>query len=90
MREVLSIHIGQAGVQMGNGCWELYCMEHGIQPDGLMADNDKIDDDSFNCFFSQTGVGKYVPRAIFMDLETTVIGMDRDKKQFSLTTWDSR
>ena len=21
----------QAGVQMGNACWELYCMEHGIQ-----------------------------------------------------------
>ena len=24
MREVISIHIGQAGVQMGNACWELY------------------------------------------------------------------
>jgi tubulin alpha len=26
MREVISIHIGQAGVQMGNACWELYCL----------------------------------------------------------------
>eukprot|EP00955_Chlamydomonas_euryale_P118767 366558-Chlamydomonas_euryale.AAC.28 len=34
MREVLSIHIGQAGCQVGNACWELYCLEHGIQPDG--------------------------------------------------------
>ena len=34
MREVISIHIGQAGVQVGNACWELYCLEHGIQPDG--------------------------------------------------------
>ena len=34
MREVISIHIGQAGVQMGNACWELYCLEHGIMPDG--------------------------------------------------------
>ena len=32
MREVISIHIGQAGVQVGNACWELYCLEHGIQP----------------------------------------------------------
>ena len=23
MREVMSIHIGQAGCQMGNACWEL-------------------------------------------------------------------
>lgn len=33
MREVISIHIGQAGVQTGNSCWELYCLEHGIQPE---------------------------------------------------------
>ena len=36
MRECLSIHVGQAGVQMGNSCWELYCLEHGLQPDGTM------------------------------------------------------
>ncbi|KAF6776127.1 hypothetical protein AHF37_04123 [Paragonimus kellicotti] len=34
MRECVSLHVGQAGVQMGNACWELYCLEHGIQPDG--------------------------------------------------------
>ncbi len=37
MREVLSIHIGQAGIQIGNACWELYCLEHGIQPDGQVS-----------------------------------------------------
>ena len=31
MRECISIHIGQAGIQVGNACWELYCLEHGIQ-----------------------------------------------------------
>lgn len=36
MREIISIHIGQAGIQVGNSCWELYCLEHGIQPDGMM------------------------------------------------------
>ena len=24
MREVISVHVGQAGVQIGNNCWELY------------------------------------------------------------------
>ena len=33
MREVISVHIGQAGIQTGNSCWELYCLEHGIQPE---------------------------------------------------------
>jgi hypothetical protein len=36
MREIISIHIGQAGIQVGNACWELYCLEHGIEPDGTM------------------------------------------------------
>ena len=77
MREVISVHIGQAGVQLGNACWELYCLEHGITPDGLMPvdDNDE-NDDSFNTFFYETGNGKHIPRAIFVDLEPTVIGKD--------------
>ena len=33
-----------------------------------------IEDDSYNTFFSETGTGKHVPRAIFIDLEPTVIG----------------
>ena len=76
MREVISLHIGQAGVQMGSACWELYCLEHGIQPDGQMPTDDStgIADDSFNTFFSETGAGKHVPRAVFIDLEPSVIG----------------
>ena len=42
MREVISLHIGQAGVQLGNACWELYCLEHGIQPDGQMPSDKTI------------------------------------------------
>jgi len=75
MREVISIHIGQAGVQMGNACWELYCLEHGIHPDGQLPSDDSIGiaDDSFNTFFSETSAGKHVPRAIMVDLEPTVV-----------------
>ena len=61
--ECLSVYIGQTGM--------LYCLEHSIQPDGQMP-NEKIvggGDDAFNTFFSETGAGKHVPRAIFLDLE---------------------
>ena len=53
MREVISIHIGQAGIQVGNACWELYCLEHGIQPDGQMPSDKTIGggDDAFNTNF---------------------------------------
>ncbi|XP_032885436.1 tubulin alpha chain-like [Amblyraja radiata] len=74
-RECISIHIGQGGVQLGNACWELYCLEHGIQPDGQMPSDKTIGDgdDSFNTFFSETGAGKHVPRGVFIDLEPAVI-----------------
>ncbi|KAK6136949.1 hypothetical protein DH2020_029310 [Rehmannia glutinosa] len=75
MRECISVHIGQAGIQVGNACWELYCLEHGIQPDGQMPSDKTVGggDDAFNTFFSETGSGKHVPRAVFVDLEPTVI-----------------
>lgn len=74
MREVISVHVGQAGVQIGNTCWELFCLEHGIQPDGQMpSDKQGQVDDSFSTFFSETGTGHHVPRAIMVDLEPTVV-----------------
>ena len=52
MRECVCIHIGQAGLQGGNACWELFCLEHGIQPNGQKpttgdGEDDYSDDDSF-------------------------------------------
>ncbi|KAE8751807.1 hypothetical protein FOCC_FOCC001656, partial [Frankliniella occidentalis] len=70
-REVVSLHVGQAGVQVGSACWELYCLEHGIAPDGQLCWT--VQDDTFNAFFSETGGGKCVPRAIVADLEPTCV-----------------
>jgi len=84
MRECISIHIGQAGVQIGNGCWELYCLEHGIGPDGLATSTShprgEAGDDSFSTFFSETGSGKHVPRALYVDLEPSVVDEVRTSK----------
>nr|CDS34225.1 tubulin alphab,neural alfa2 tubulin,alpha tubulin a1 [Hymenolepis microstoma] len=75
MREIISLHVGQGGIQMGNACWELYCLEHGIRPDGQTPDAGVIGsfEDSFSTFFSETGAGRYVPRALMIDLEPTVV-----------------
>ncbi|XP_067652395.1 tubulin alpha-1 chain-like [Haliotis asinina] len=74
-RECISIHVGQAGVQMGNACWELYCLEHGIKADGEMPLDTTADekDDSYNTFFMESDEGKLVPRAVLADLEPTVV-----------------
>jgi tubulin alpha len=84
MREIISVHIGQAGVQTGNACWELFSLEHDIQPNGRVADvrDDRssstrrsVDEgnESVGTFFKEIDSGQYVPRAVMIDLEPTVI-----------------
>jgi len=93
MREIISIHIGQAGAQVGTSCWELYCLEHNISPDGKLTkplttkERDSVTRDnggSFSTFFSETGAGKYVPRSVFIDLEPSVIAEIRNGKYKNL------
>ena len=42
-----------------------------------MPSDKTFGDDSFQTFFSETGGGKHVPRAVFIDLEPTVIDETR-------------
>ncbi|AOW05649.1 Tubulin/FtsZ, GTPase domain-containing protein [Yarrowia lipolytica] len=86
MREVISINVGQAGCQIGNSCWELYCLEHGIQPDGYLDPDRKTGsrEEGFSTFFSETGSGKYVPRTIYVDLEPNVVDEVRTGKYKNL------
>jgi tubulin alpha len=54
-----------------------YCLEHGIDSDGQMIKKGKNDkNDSFDTFFHHTG-NRYVPRAVFVDLEQSVIDVIR-------------
>ncbi|KAH0551159.1 Tubulin alpha-1 chain [Cotesia glomerata] len=68
-RECISINVGQAGVQIGSKCWELYCLEHKINQDGQMSSERTAfnDIDNIETFFAQTTQDKYVPRAIMCD-----------------------
>lgn len=56
-----------------------------LQPDGQMPSDKTVGggDDSFNTFFSETGSGKHVPRAVFVDLEPNVVG------EFQIDMWSS-
>ncbi|XP_011298159.1 tubulin alpha chain isoform X1 [Fopius arisanus] len=71
--QVVTIFIGQAGVQVANACWELFCLEHGITSDGCMFETYEPDDRSYQAFFTPTQSGKFCPRTVIMDLEPTVI-----------------
>jgi len=66
------------------GCWELYFLEHGIQLDGQMPSDKNVGggDYSFHTFSSETGAGKHVPRAVYVDFEPTVFNEVRFGKLY--------
>ena len=77
MREIVNIHVGQAGVRMGHACWELFCREHNIQLDGTVSENGfqelSADNTMYSSFFSGDSKGNYRPRSLFVDLEPSII-----------------
>ena len=76
------VNIGQAGIQICNSCWTLFCLEHNIQPNWKMKLEEIIgkDKNSFNIFFSETENEQYIPRTVFLDLEPSVIDEIRTGK----------
>jgi len=71
-REVISVAIGQAGIQVGNAIWKQYTTEHKINNDGTL-DKSASEDKYFTTFFEETGAGQFVPRQVTVDLEPTVV-----------------
>ncbi|KER21857.1 hypothetical protein T265_09922 [Opisthorchis viverrini] len=75
-REVILIHIGQAGVQIGSALWELFCIEHRISADGQLnlsgPENQMTAAEHVTSFFYE-GQRTFTPRAIMVDLEPTVV-----------------
>jgi tubulin alpha len=39
---------------LGNSCWELYCLEHGLNPDGTLSSEKLEVDEGFTTFFAET------------------------------------
>jgi len=82
VREVLTINVGQAGIQLGQAVWEQYCAEHKIDVTGTKckSESDKAEDNSFMCFYEETGAGQFVPRNLMVDLEPNVIDDVKNSK----------
>eukprot|EP01084_Bolivina_argentea_P051819 95295_1 len=70
-REVITIGVGQCGIQITENVWSQYCAEHLIRTDGTVEQKDEYH--QFNTFFESTGTGTFVPRTLMVDLERNVI-----------------
>lgn len=49
-------------------------MEHGIGNDGKISEINGDIDNGYSTFFGETEAGRVVPRSIFVDTESSVIG----------------
>ena len=73
MRELVHIQGGQCGNQIGAKFWEVIADEHGIDPTGTYHGDSDLQLERINVYFNEATGGRYVPRAVLMDLEPGTI-----------------
>ena len=69
MRELVHIRCGQCGNQIEVKFWEAISNEHGIDSTGTYHDDSDFQLERINVYCNEANDGRYVPRAILMDLE---------------------
>lgn len=80
MRELISIAAGQAGSSIGTAFWQTMTEEHAINNDGHLLETATPEQKRhLDVVFSEADGNRYVPRAIFVDLEPgTAVVQRRD------------
>ncbi|PVD20895.1 hypothetical protein C0Q70_19058 [Pomacea canaliculata] len=69
MREIVHVQAGQCGNQIGAKFWEVISDEHGIDPTGTYHGDSDLQLERINVYYNEATGGKYVPRAVLLDLE---------------------
>jgi tubulin beta len=69
MREIVHLQVGQCGNQIGTKFWEVISDEHGIDPTGTYHADFDLQLNRINVYYNEAPGGKYVPRAVLVDLE---------------------
>ncbi|KAD4584883.1 hypothetical protein E3N88_22484 [Mikania micrantha] len=69
MREILHVQGGQCGNQIGAKFWEVVCAEHGIDSTGRYTGDNNLQLERVNVYYNEASCGRFVPRAVLMDLE---------------------
>ena len=84
MREIVHLQAGQCGNQIGAKFWEIISDEHGIDPTGAYAGTSDLQMERIDVYYTEaqglspeskargeklTAGGKFVPRAVLVDLE---------------------
>nr|UXY86799.1 tubulin beta subunit [Cryptomonas paramecium] len=73
MREIVHIQAGQCGNQIGAKFWEIISDEHGINSSGFYGEKYANQRERIDVYYNEIANGRYVPRAILIDLEPGTI-----------------
>ncbi|KAF9437717.1 Tubulin beta-4A chain [Entomortierella beljakovae] len=73
MREIVHLQTGQCGNQIGGKFWEVISEEHGLDNNGNYNGDSDLQLERINVYYNEGSRGKYVPRAILVDLEPGTI-----------------
>ncbi|XP_075989707.1 tubulin beta-1 chain-like [Anticarsia gemmatalis] len=69
MREIVHVQAGQCGNQIGSKFWEIISDEHGVDPEGIYKGESDLQLERIGVYYNEASTGKYVPRAVLVDLE---------------------
>jgi len=72
VREIVSVGVGQGGIQLGSVVWNQYLAEHKIDNNGMTIQKKGKDEEPYETFFAESQTGQLVPRNLFVDLEASV------------------
>ncbi|XP_067868875.1 tubulin beta chain-like isoform X5 [Heterodontus francisci] len=73
MREIVHLQAGQCGNQIGAKFWEVISDEHGVDPVGTYRGESDLQLERINVYYNEATGGKFVPRAILVDLEPSTM-----------------
>jgi len=72
VREIVSVGVGQGGIQLGSVVWNQYLSEHKIDNSGMTTVKKGKEEEPYETFFAESQTGQLVPRNLFVDLEASV------------------
>jgi tubulin beta len=77
MASIVHIQVGQCGNQLGTKFWGEASDEHGIGPTGFYFGDSDMQLEKIGTYFNQSMNGRYVPRAVLVDLEPSTLDFIR-------------
>ena len=73
MREIVHIQVGEWGNRVGSRFIDIISDEHGLDQTGTYHGDSNLQLDMINTYFNESSYCKYSPRAVLVDLDSSVV-----------------